>query len=57
MYFIRLLNDHTLEEVGNVLGGRDHTTVSYSCEKIIKKMMDNEEFRQTIDVIRKKLER
>ena len=57
MYFIRLLNDHTLEEVGRILGGRDHTTVSYSCEKIIKKMMDNEEFRQTIDVIRKKLER
>ncbi|MBR4767385.1 MAG: chromosomal replication initiator protein DnaA [Lachnospiraceae bacterium] len=54
MYFIRLLNDLTLEEVGKLLGGKDHTTVSYGCDKVLRKL-SNEEFRENIEIIRKKL--
>ena len=34
MYLARNLTDHSLEEIGGHLGGRDHTTVLHACGKI-----------------------
>ena len=34
MYLARNLTDHSLEEIGGHLGGRDHTTVMHACGKI-----------------------
>jgi chromosomal replication initiator protein len=34
MYLLRQLTDLSLVEIGSVLGGRDHTTVMYSCSKV-----------------------
>jgi chromosomal replication initiator protein len=34
MYLARNLTKHSLEEIGGHLGGRDHTTVMYACNKI-----------------------
>jgi chromosomal replication initiator protein len=34
MYLARNLTDHSLEEIGGHLGGRDHTTVMHACSKI-----------------------
>jgi chromosomal replication initiator protein len=34
MYLARNLTNHSLEEIGGHLGGRDHTTVMHACSKI-----------------------
>jgi chromosomal replication initiator protein len=34
MYLARSLTNHSLEEIGGHLGGRDHTTVMHACGKI-----------------------
>jgi chromosomal replication initiator protein len=34
MYLARNLTNHSLEEIGGHLGGRDHTTVMHACNKI-----------------------
>ena len=34
MYLARQLTNHSLEEIGGHLGGRDHTTVMHACSKI-----------------------
>ena len=34
MYICREITDHTTTEIGQDFGGRDHTTVMYSCQKI-----------------------
>ncbi len=34
MYLARNLTNHSLEEIGGHLGGRDHTTVMHACTKI-----------------------
>jgi chromosomal replication initiator protein len=34
MYLARTLTNHSLEEIGGHLGGRDHTTVMHACGKI-----------------------
>ena len=35
MYLARNMTNHSLEEIGGHLGGRDHTTVMHACNKII----------------------
>jgi len=34
MYLIRKLTDHSLPEIGELCGGRDHTTILHECESI-----------------------
>lgn len=34
MYLIRSLTEHSLPEIGEYFGGRDHTTVLHACQKI-----------------------
>ena len=34
MLLIRELTDHSLPEIGNFFGGRDHTTVLHACKKV-----------------------
>lgn len=36
MLLMKELTDHSLPEIGNAFGGRDHTTVLYSCKTIDK---------------------
>ena len=38
MYLCRSLTDTALAEIGNIMGGRDHTTVIHGCEKIEKEL-------------------
>lgn len=55
MYLIRILNDISLKDVGNVLGGRDHTTVIYGYKTILKEMQVNKELENTIEMLKRKL--
>jgi len=41
MYLCRELTNHSLPQIGEKFGGRDHTTVIYACDKI-KNDMENE---------------
>jgi chromosomal replication initiator protein len=49
MYLTRKLTRHSLPEIGNAFGGKDHTTVMHSCKKIEQDMHTNAELRKIID--------
>jgi chromosomal replication initiator protein len=49
MYLLRQLTDLSLMEIGRVFGGRDHTTVLYSCDKIGRLINTEEAFREKIN--------
>ena len=42
MYLARDLTDYSLPEIGGFFGGRDHTTVLHSCEKVARDLKKNE---------------
>lgn len=48
MYLAREMTDHTLQEIGGVFGGRDHTTVLYGIEKITKEVEKDARLRDDI---------
>ncbi|MBT3638562.1 MAG: chromosomal replication initiator protein DnaA [Opitutae bacterium] len=41
MYLSRILTEHSLQEIGNTFGGRDHGTVIHAC-KTVENMMDQD---------------
>lgn len=49
MYLSRELTDLSLPKIGEVFGGRDHTTVIHAHEKIAKMMEEEVEFNREID--------
>jgi chromosomal replication initiator protein len=55
MYLIREETDSSLPEIGNALGGRDHTTVMYGCDKINDLMEQDDKLRRQIMSIRQQL--
>lgn len=42
MYLSRILTEHSLQEIGNAFGGRDHGTVIHAC-KTVENMMDQDD--------------
>ena len=44
-----------LEEIGKILGKKDHTTVMSGIDKIKGKLSSDEELKQNLDIIVKKL--
>jgi len=55
MYLIREETNASLPEIGNALGGRDHTTVMYGIDKINELMEKDDNLRRTIMAIRQQL--
>jgi len=49
MYLSRGLTDLSLPEIGNLFGGRDHTTILHACEKIETALKKDEKMRWTVD--------
>ncbi len=40
MYLVRDLTDLSLPKIGEVFGGRDHTTVLHACQKVIRQLSE-----------------
>src|SRR6185503_18505091 len=55
MYLLREETDASLMDIGQLLGGRDHTTVIYGCEKIGEEINADSRLRQEVVTIRDKL--
>lgn len=55
MYLSRTLTDESFTNIGSLLGNRDHSTVLYGFEKIKSEIASNENMKNTIEVITKKI--
>lgn len=55
MYLSRELTDNSLPKIGEIFGGRDHTTVIHAHEKISKLLQTDEEFVEELKEIENKL--
>ena len=55
MYLCREMTSIPLNTVGELLGGRDHSTIIHGCDKISKELSTNEQLQSTIEVLRKKI--
>lgn len=49
MYLCRKLTNHTQDEIGQSIGGRDHSTVNYAFNKIQKTVLDSPQMKMDID--------
>jgi chromosomal replication initiator protein len=55
MYLVRELTDHSLPEIGQYFGGRDHTTVLHAYNKILKDIKGNPSVKKAIEHIKHSL--
>ena len=55
MYLCRSMTETPLQAIGKYLGGRDHTTIIHGYEKIGNDMEKNESLRNTIEILKKKI--
>ena len=55
MYLLRNLTELPLTQVGEVLGGRDHTTIMHGVEKIEKLLQENIQIREQVNVIKQQI--
>ena len=55
MYLCRSFIDMPLKQIGLLLGRRNHSTIINGCKKIDKDLKNNESTRNTIDILKKKI--
>ncbi|MBQ7954856.1 MAG: chromosomal replication initiator protein DnaA [Lachnospiraceae bacterium] len=55
MYLCRTYTATSLQGVGKLLGKKDHTTIIHGVEKIKEELETNEELRNKVEIIKKKL--
>ncbi len=55
MYFLRQEAKSSFPFIGAKFGGRDHTTVIYSCEKISKEIIENDLLAEEINIMKEKI--
>jgi len=55
MYLCRELTDHSYINIGKLLGKKDHTTIIHGVNKITAEINSNEELRNKVDIITKKI--
>jgi chromosomal replication initiator protein len=52
MYLMREMGNASLPQIGETMGGRDHTTVLYACEKVADMIERDDLFRRQVHQIR-----
>ncbi len=57
MYLLREEGNISLPRIGQELGGRDHTTVMYACDKIADLIQKDEKLRRQVNQLREQLYR
>ncbi len=55
IYLCRELTDYSLPKIGDLFGGRDHTTIIHSIEKIVKDIQKDSQLEQDIKSLKNKL--
>ena len=55
MYLCRTLTATSLSQIGKILGKKDHTTIIHGIKKISDEITTNEELRNNIEIIKKKI--
>ncbi|WP_373446090.1 chromosomal replication initiator protein DnaA [Salinicoccus bachuensis] len=55
MYLARELTDYSLPKIGEVFGGRDHSTVIHAHEKISKMITEDERFKQELEEVENRI--
>jgi chromosomal replication initiator protein len=55
MYLLREEANISLPQIGDALGGRDHTTVMYGCEKIADLLERDDRIRRQVFQIREQI--
>ncbi len=55
MYLCRELTPNSLSSIGKILGKKDHTTIIHGINKISAEIVNNEELRNKIETIKKKI--
>jgi chromosomal replication initiator protein len=53
MYIAREITEYSTTEIGQAFGGRDHTTVMYSCQKIEEQIRSNPALDATIESLKR----
>jgi len=57
MYLTRTLTKHSLQEIGDAFGGRDHGTVIHACKAVDNMMEQDQTTRSSIEFLRNQLSR
>ncbi|WP_269539192.1 chromosomal replication initiator protein DnaA [Cerasicoccus fimbriatus] len=55
MYLSRVLTSHSLQEIGDAFGGRDHGTVIHACKTVENIMDQDDSVTRTVDYLKKQL--
>jgi len=55
MFLSKELTGASFPEIGKAFGGKDHTTVMYSCQKIENQITSNSTFRKSVDDLRARI--
>jgi chromosomal replication initiator protein len=57
MYLARTLTKHSLQEIGDAFGGRDHGTVIHACKAVDNMMEQDSSMRSTVEFLKTQLSR
>jgi chromosomal replication initiator protein len=57
MYLTRTLTKHSLQEIGDAFGGRDHGTVIHACKAVDNMMEQDASTRSSVDFLKAQLSR
>jgi chromosomal replication initiator protein len=57
MYIARTLTKHSLQEIGDAFGGRDHGTVIHACKAVDNMMEQDSTVRGSVEFLKNQLSR